>query len=214
MYLKQFGLKFESVDRETNWRLAGQIRCVLALYERCLPKLKVDRAWKVLIECMPEPVRDGVIDSLGCFVLQVRFDLEAYECADILERKRIALETIHQGALAVAKSSGWPTEPFETAYKGVIERNYVNEWTWPKSPKSSSDRKHKAYLQCLHEHDGFYTWLVIEDKKGNQLAKEFAFKELPSEFCFVPKLGKLEWTSNGRVVLFDNSGNEIKAFSI
>ncbi len=214
MYLKEFGLKFVTPDKESNWNLMNQVRCILALYERHMPKLKIDRAWKVLIECVPQVTRSEVRDLLGAFTLQQEFDLENYQSADIPERKRIALETIHQGSLAVAKLCSWPTEPFETAYKCVIERNYVNEWTWPKSPKSSPDRKHKAYVQCLHEHDGFYAWLVIADKKGNILAKEFAFKELPSEFCFMNKLDKLEWTSNERVVLFDFKGNEVKALTI
>lgn len=214
MLLKAFGLHFPFETREVLHQLNMETRCVMALYLRCFPGLKVDRAWKVEVECVPKVTRPEVRDLLGCFTLQQPFDLGKYRAADVLERKRIALETIHQGSLAVAKLYGWPLEPFETAYKGVIERNYVNEWTWPKSPKSSPDRKHKAYIQCLHEHDGFYAWIVIADKKGQILAKEFAFKELPSEFCFMPMLEKLEWSSNERVVLFDFKGNEVKSVSI
>lgn len=214
MRLKDFDLDFPLEEMASRSRLSFETRSVMALYRRCFPELKVDRAWKVLIECVPQVIRSEVRDLLGAFTLQRQFDLEKYRSAEISERKRIALETIHQGSLAVAKLCGWPLEPFETAYKGVIERNYVNEWTWPKSPKSSPDRKRIAYIQCLHEHDGFYAWIVVEDKKGNKLGKEFAFKELPDEFCFIPKLSKLVWTSNERVVLLDRKDNEIKAMTI
>lgn len=214
MYLKDFDIDFVTGERDLSWRLGSQVRSIMALYARCLPRLKVDGGWKVLVECMPSIERGGTVNSLGCFIIQIPFNLDIYQAKDVEERKRIALDTIHQGALAVASSLGWPLEPFETAYKGVVERNYVNEWTWPKSPKSSPDRKHKAYLQCLHEHDGFYAWIVVEDKKGSKLVKEFAFKELPSEFSFVPKLGKLIWSSNERVVLLDRSDKEVKAVSL
>lgn len=214
MILKNFDLDFPLETFESRSRLDFDNRSVLALYQRCFPRIKVDDAWKILIECVPEVTRSRLLRGGGVFTLQRQFDLEKYYVADIPERKRIALEVMYHGCLAVAELCGWPPEPFETAYKCVIERNYVNEWTWPKSPKSSPDRKHKAYVQCLHEHDGFYAWLVIADKKGNILAKEFAFKELPSEFCFMPMLEKLEWTSNERVVLFDFQGKEVKALTI
>jgi len=214
MHIKDFGLDFPLEGLESHNRVDLETRCIMALYARCFPGLKVDRAWKVQIQCVPEVKRFDLMNFGGCFEIQQAFDLERYRAASLSERKHIALETLHSGALAMAKLCGWPTDPFETAYKCVIERNYVNEWTWPKSPKSSPDRKHKAYLQCLHEHDGFYAWLVIADKKGNILAKEFAFKELPSEFCFMPMLEKLEWASNERVVLFDFQGKEVKALTI
>lgn len=215
MLLKDFDWDFPLEEMASRSRLGFETRYIMALYRRCFPKLKVDGGWKVLVECVPCVTRPkAILGGGGVFMIETQFDLATYQASDTAHRKRIALETLQKSVLAVAAAFGWPAEPFEAAYKGVIERNYVNEWTWPKSPKSSPDRKHKAYVQCLHEHDGFYAWIVVEDKKGNKIGKEFAFKALPDELCFMNKLEKLEWSSNERVVLFDYKGNEVKALSI
>ena len=83
-------------------------------------------------------------------------------------------------------------------------------WTWPK-PRSSPDRKWRAYLRCQHESDAFNAWLVVANKAGDVVAKVLAMSTLPSEFSFVPKLGAVRWADSTHVALFDKVGNEVFA---
>jgi hypothetical protein len=96
-----------------------------------------------------------------------------------------------------------------------VARGYINEFTWPDKPKVSPDRKHKAWLFNVHDMDVFRSWLVISDKSGKEVACEQAFEVAPSDYQFAPKIGKLEWTSNERVLLVGKrDGKEIKALSL
>jgi hypothetical protein len=90
--------------------------------------LKVEWAWKVLVECVEAEPRGGVPNQLGVAAVERRFDLAAYEASRPLQKQQIALDTLHDGVLRVARFLGWPNEPFEAARRAVLERRFVNEW--------------------------------------------------------------------------------------
>ena len=166
------------------------------------------------IECVERVERPDVRNLLGAFTLQVAFDGPRFRTLEQLEKKKMLLETLHLGSLAIAKLQGWPSESLETAYQCVIDRNYVNEWKWPRAAKLSLDRKHQAVLFCSHEMDRFRAWIVIQERKGNELVRSDAIDEDPSEFRFVPKMGQLTWVSNERVVLRDKNGTPVAEASL
>lgn len=178
-----------------------QTRCITRLYERCFPGLTVDRAWKVLVECVERVEQPEIRDLLGVFVAQVPFDWAGWKRATPLARKKMALASLQEGVRRVVADKHWPEAPFERAFEGVVERAYVNELTWPAKPKATPDRKHKACLFCRHDLDVFRAWLVISDKGGKEVARELAFEVEPSDHAFVARMGKLEWRSNHQVVL-------------
>lgn len=95
--------------------------------------------------------------------------------------------------------------PFEAARKGVIEKDYINEWTWPK-PVYSANRQLRAHVACRHETDGFTAWLVVATKGGEVVAKKQAFEQAPSEFIFVPFLESVKWTGARKVTLRAKDG--------
>lgn len=212
--LKEFDLDLPNADRETRHKFRLQSRCVSALYERCFPKMDVAGGWKVLIECVDRVERPDVRNLLGVFAVQVRFRYEQFLTLEQLQRKKMLLETLHLGALRIAKAQGWAEQPFEMAYQCVVDRDYVNEWTWPPKPKVSADRKHQAMLLCSHEMDRFRAWLVVQDRKGKEIIRHLAIDEDPDEFLFVPKMGKLIWTSDHSVELIDKNGQRVTEISL
>jgi hypothetical protein len=190
-------------------------RCVTALYERCFPGLVVDQAWKILVECVDPVKGTDIRDLLGVLVTEAYFSWATWEHAAPLDRKKMALATLQDGVRRVAAEKGWPVSPFEEAFESVVARGYVNEFTWPDKPKTSPDRRHKAWLFNIHDMDVFRSWLVIADKSGREVARELAFEVAPSEFQFAPKMGKLLWTSNDRVSLVGKrDAKEVMAFSL
>jgi hypothetical protein len=160
MKLREFDLHLVTSDRDVRHAFARQIRCVSALYERCFPGLNEPDARKVLIECVQCVERADVRNLLGVFTLERPFDHPAFERSAPRVKKEVALHTLHRGALAVADALGWPKEPFEVANGCVLERDYLNQWMWPR-PVTSPNRKHRAHLVCLHEMEWFKSWLVV-----------------------------------------------------
>jgi hypothetical protein len=147
------------------------------------------------------------------FILQQAFDYAAFSAAGGPERKKLTLATLHQGATRVARAQGWPEEPFREARACVVDKGYVNEWLWPK-PKASPDRRLKAVLSCVHEPESFRAWLVVSDREGEELARRLVLEKAPSEFQFVPLLGKLAWESNDTVALFAKNGKEVGSLQV
>jgi hypothetical protein len=216
MKITDVGLELKVQNNSVSTRFRRETRHVCALYERCLPPVTVAKVWKLLIECVEELDRrwpSHVINQLGVLTTQIRVDPKVYFAASPEDRKKIALKWLHRGLLKLARASDWNVAPFEAARKGVIKHNYVNEWVWGKT-KSSRDRRHKAELFCSFEADRFRAWLRIRDKAGEVVAEELAIDELPSEFCFVPKMGELRWRSSRRVRLLDREGKEVVELSI
>ena len=208
MRLREFDLDLPGdVDHRHEFRL--QTRCITRLYERCFPGLTVDKAWKVLVECVERVHQPETRDLLGVFVTQVPFDWEGWQRATPLERRKMALASLQEGVRRVVAEKRWPSAPFEEACEGVVARGYINESRT--APKASPDRRHKACLFCVHDMDMFRAWLVISDKSGTEVAREPAFDVEPSDHAFDAKMGKLEWRSNDRVVLLGKrDGQEVK----
>jgi hypothetical protein len=163
MRLREFDLDLPGdVDHRHEFRL--QTRCITRLYERCFPGLTVDKAWKVLVECVERVDQRGTRDLLGVFVAQVPFDWKAWQTAAPLERRKVALASLQEGVRSVVAEKRWPVVPFEQAFEGVIARGYVNESRT--APKASPDRRHKACVFCVHDMDRFQTFSNEAGWKG------------------------------------------------
>jgi len=214
MRLKEFDLDLPYAPKDERNAFGNTTRCVTALYERCFPALDVTGAWKILVECVAEVRRREVLNLLGVLAVEVVFDEPSFQRANSVGRKQIALDVLHSGVLRVAELRGWPMAAFETARRGVIEAAYVNEWEWPKRPVRSPNRKRRAVLHCVHESDRFRAWLVVEQGKNEEVVRELVVEELPSEFLFVPKLGKLTWVSDDRLVLVGRNGIEVASVQV
>jgi hypothetical protein len=180
-----------------------------ALYEHSGPRVELGDVRKIVVECVAgEPTGDVRDDGAGVLAVEVAFDLDAYLAADDPTRRRMAIAAVHAGALRVAELRGWSRDPFEAALATVIEKNYVNEFVFGK-PRQSSDRLHYATLTCTHDPDRFRAWLVVTDQKRNELARKQVIDDLPSDFAFGPKLGKVAWISRESVALYAHDGSVV-----
>lgn len=117
-------------------RFMSETACVVDLYRRCLPKLVTQETAKVLIDLTEAD--DWVAEANIRRTLNVTFSPWKIRFADYWansapERRRFALETLHDGLAWLARIEGWPTEPLETARRGCLERNLVNEFLTKKA---------------------------------------------------------------------------------
>jgi hypothetical protein len=180
-----------------------------ALYEHSCPR----EARKVRVECVPGEPSGDIRELDGVHAVEVAFDLAAYLAGDDATRRRMAIAAVHAGALRVAEVRGWDSAPFEAALATVIEKGYVNEFVFGK-PKQSGDRRHYATLTCTHAPERFRAWLIVTDQKRNEVAKKKVIDELPSDFAFGPKLGKISWTSRESVALVAHDGSVVEKVTL
>jgi hypothetical protein len=212
MKLKAFELYASGIGRDDSVSFHRETRCVVALYEKCFVPIRVEKAWKVGVECAAEVTSDNVVNESGVLSKQRLFDFELYFASDGPGRKRLAIEAIHGGAVDVAKLRGWPVASFDAAKAAVVAKKYMNEWTGVS--RWNVARKMSAHLRCQFEPDAFRAWLVVVDRSGSVVEECLALVSIPSEFVFVPKMGKIIWVSNDRVILQDRRGAEVVCVSV
>jgi len=202
--LKEFSLSAPSGERPSPRTVAHRFgletRCVTALFERSFPKFTDSRGWKVLVYCVPEVLDPTVRNLLGVLTIQQQFDVAGFLASDAREKKRSTLAALWSGIVTIARLEGWPLSPFEAARDEVLKLDYTNRWSWPKRPVVDRTSGLRAQLQCEHEVDEFRGWLVVSDKDGAERLRELVLQKPPSEFQFVPCLGRLHW-EGGEVVL-------------
>lgn len=212
MRLHEFDMDAPELSPRARHQFRLRSRSLSALYERCFRGLVVDRAWKVLVECVEHAPREGVRDLLGVFTFQVKFDVRAAGSLSTLDQKRTLLDVLHDGVLRVAQASGWPTEPFFEARQCVLDRGFVNQWRW--GTKWGPGRKLRAEVVCEHAPDVFRAHLEVLDRAGTVVRQRPAFETIPDEFVFAPNLGQLKWVSQDRVALLDRSGAEVASVTV
>ena len=180
----------------------NQTRCIASLYASCLGRYKNDKCWRILVKCTKEITRNEYLDLLGVYEIQIQRN--AYEFFDLseIDKKKYALEVLKEGVDKVIEQKGWDSEPFEKAYHGVIDANYINNWTWRKKATSPS-KQYKAEVFCEHEIEAFHINLVIRNKKKEAVKRKRIITSRPTEFAFAQYFGRLAWESDNRVVLYD-----------
>jgi hypothetical protein len=134
------------------------------------------------------------------------FDFDTYFASDKETRKRIALDFLQNGILAVAKARGWNMKPFHDAYKAVLAKNFVCYRPWSK-PITSPDRKHKAQVWCNYASDKAEIFIVIF--RRNEIAnKTLVATVKPGDVWIRGAVGKLAWLSSDKVKLTSHDGSE------
>ncbi len=212
--LREFDLDFPTAERWVRARLRNESRSSCALYERHFEPIRGTEGFRLIVDCVPTITRAEVVCPLGVFAMQVERDVSAFASLDVEPRKKAFVDTLHEGATEVARRKGWALAPFEAARAAVARLAYVNEWRWPKHARQSPARSRLAVLRCRHDVDRFRADLVVTDRKGVELAREPALDEMPSEHVFVPKLGRLQWSSEEQVALLDRGGAVVCTISL
>jgi hypothetical protein len=75
-----------------------------------------------------------------------KYDFDDYWRSSSEGRKKVFLDAIQRSVLEVCQLRGWDCEPFHSAYRSLIERDLRSEFSWPKAPVSSPDRKRRAQI--------------------------------------------------------------------
>ncbi len=206
--LKEFDLDAPTLSKEDRHTFRNQTRCITALYERLFSPFQIrERAWKMLVEVVPSVTKPHVRDLLGVLTLQINGDPDDFMKADQEGKPHIALDWLRRGGQQVAKELKWPTEPFEEAAQAVLEREFLNTWTW----KREIWNKNRSISCDIEVNHGLNEATIIAQFK-NAAQRHLASLELcsasPSDFAFVPLLGKARWVDDRTIELTSKDGKK------
>ena len=206
--LKEFDLDAPTLAREARQSFRHQTRCVTALYERSFKPFRIQqKAWKVLVEVVPVITKPQVLDLLGVFTFQVQGDPVEFLEATESSRPQIALDWLARGAAEVAKLHDWPIEPFQDAAAAVVEVDFVNKWPWKASLWNRS-RTLSCDIEIEHGLRETKITSNFKNSDGLLIAKSAFCSTPPSEFAFVPLLGKARWLDEWQVELASKDGKQ------
>lgn len=199
------------LDYEENWKdkrrtFRLETRCMTAMFERILGKVKTDDSWKILIECVEDTKEQKVLNLSGVLTTQVKFDYKGFIAGDEYQKKQKTLCSLFNGIKIIAKVKGWNTETFRTAYLQIQNNDYSNEWIWKKPVKSPNNR-FSAEVFCQHGVKSMDISIIFKDKKGKEIDRKKVISELPDEFAYARHLGELKWVSNSEITLVNKKGD-------
>ena len=113
------------------------------------------------------------------------FDFASYAEKDERGKKRMILDALHAALLWIAKERGWETEALNDAYSQILNRNLAFE-SLSKKTWFSSNRKYKAKVGFCYGVRAIHFFLVVYDRKGNELGRK------PLEKVS-PEMGVVHW---------------------
>jgi hypothetical protein len=190
------------IDYEENWKqLRGdfnmQTRCMIQLISRLAMPVITNRCKKVLIECVGENPKDGYIDLLGVYVVQVTIDINSFMNMNSLDKKKETVQLIKRGIEKLSNHVSFDLYPVIEACNKAINLQYINEWYWKKTAKKG---RKIARIKIIHDVYEAKIYLeVVEDNKV--IIEKLLYSPPPHEYIFQNYLGPIKWISNDELVM-------------
>ena len=206
--LKEFDLDAPTLSKETRSAFRRQTRFLTASVERNFtPFSNTVGAWKVLIEVVPTITKSQVRNLLGALTIQVAGDAETYLRQKDGERERIALAWLLTGARAIFSENEWPSDDLERAVQAVIDANFQSVLKWKSNVRNPAN---SATVDVVVEMGAEQARIIakFQTRGSDQIQVSTLCVADPSEFAFVPRLGKLIWLNDDTIQLTSQNGLE------
>ncbi len=120
-------------------------------------------------------------------------------------KKRVLLDTLQEALLWIARRQGWPTEPFEEAYREALRRDITLEGMTRKS-WLSPDGKYRVRVWYKYELEAVQLWAVLFRNRGRkELCRKVLGTGIPEHGCLWDYLSEGSWISPQVFELRDQS---------
>lgn len=198
------------MDYELNWKEKRRefqlmTRCITSMVERIMQPVDTKDCWKILIECVKNPVDTNYRNLLGVYAIQVEIDLEEFYSADDYKKKDIMIDIILKGVKQLSKSVSFDLSSITDACMKIINKKYINEWSW----KKIKIKDKIAEIRIEHEIRELNIFMIILNKDNTVIRKELIISTIPDEWVYSRYLGKLIRISEDIVALIDKSQEEV-----
>lgn len=204
--LREFA--FDLPDNAQQRRqFALETRCITSFFERKFPKFYTPKCWKILVECVAEVTKPNIMDLTGVFAVQVGMNETQFFAAADGDKKSLTLDLLMRGINRVLDSTKWDATPFVQTAQLIRNASFRNEWVW-KQALCSPNRKYRGKVFCRHEIRAFEIQLVIENISGVVVARSPIITELPDEWAYSDRLGRLTWANSSELMLLNKQGGK------
>lgn len=202
--LKENAIK---IDYENNWKLKRknfkmETRCITAMFERLFESTDITEFWKISLECVPVVTNSQVRNIGGVLFKQVEFIYEDFIKYNNEIKKEISLEILVKGIKESLDEKKINLLPFEKVYNEIKQNKYKNNWKYGKCIKSPN-KLFNAEILCEHDVEKIEIFILIKNKKGEEILKKKIISELPEEFAYTKHLGKIKWITSESIEYYN-----------
>ena len=198
------------MDYELNWKEKRRefqlmTRCITSMVERIMQPIDTKDCWKILIECVENPIDINYRNLLGVYAIQAKIDLGEFYFADDFQKKEMMIDIILKGVKQLSKNVSFDLNSITDACTKIINCKYKNEWSW----KKIKIKEKIAEIRIEHEIRELNIYMIILNKDNTVLRKELIVSTVPDEYVYCRYLGKLVQISGNIVALIDKSREEV-----
>jgi hypothetical protein len=206
--LTEFDLDAPALSKEVRHAFRLQTRFLTSNVERRFkPFLNDIGAWKVLVEVVPSVTKSRSRNLLGVLTTQVVGDAAEYITMKRGEKEPLALDWLLAGVRSVFCEYGWRTDEIEAAVQSAVDDAFRNVLVWKASVLNAS--KSASVDIVVESNDEQAKIVAVFRTPGSEQMQDATLcVRPPSEFAFVPCLGKLKWLDDDTVELTSRSGSE------
>lgn len=210
--IKEYDIDAPQLGKEARNLLRDQSRSVTSLLEQLIaPRLKIGRAWKVLVEIVPRDSGNGVREALGVLVVEVEGNAETFlDATGASEKGEIVLTWMARGLEKLLGKA-----EADQALHGVAEQVRRSDFTAVKrwrGPVRKPGGGLSADVIVRMRFDGADIVGRILEAGDRVRSETLLFSSRPSEFIFSPHIGPLTWKANDTVDLASRLTDETWVF--
>lgn len=170
---------FEKGDNKKSI-LGKKVNCVEDLFLRHFTKKAITKPFvKVNIYLTTNVSEEGKLDAIANMIdYYTVFDFHKYgSLHSNYERKKYLLDLILKVLLNIAEIKAWPTDFFLDAYNGCLKDDLKNEWWFKSKLFSNPGKEFFIGLRNVYDIDGYEIYLVLFDRKKNELSRLLVFRD-------------------------------------
>jgi hypothetical protein len=206
--LTEFDLDAPTLGKDVRHAFRLQTRFLTSNVERRFkPFLNGVGAWKVLVEVVPTVTKSRSRNLLGVLTTQVVGDAASYITMRRGERERLALGWLLAGVTSVFSEYGWRTDEIEASVQSVVDDGFRNVLVW-KAAVLNATRSASVDVVVESNEEQAKIVAVFRTPGSEHVQASTLCVRPPTEFSFVPCLGKLKWLDDDTVELTSRSGSE------
>ncbi|MDT0002122.1 hypothetical protein QJV14_06070 [Listeria cossartiae subsp. cayugensis] len=190
-----------------------QAEAITDLFSSLLGKIRTENVSVININCaIKENMENPMIISTFLDVF-IEYDVSKFNKLNEFEKEQQLVRLLQNGLEKATGILALDKRIFEQVFKAMEERNFKNHFIW-KKPKSSPDRKLRAYVEINWGIEKTEAYILIEDRKKQVKLKEKMALKHPGRMG-LDILGELTWLNNDTVELRHKYiKNEVHTFSI
>jgi hypothetical protein len=147
-------------DASDNWLFSRAANFICDFYHQKLFGYKPPRTTRItiILTASESDYKPSFIGSI-CGIARL-IDEDAFLRFSETDRYKFLLDLVHGSCMELAEQFGWNKEPFERAYREILESNFSFFVDYPK--KQSKDRKKTAHVQVRKTESTSTLYLIFD----------------------------------------------------